>query len=34
MGKPAWEYLEAQVAFALSREDMAPAMQAILKKYA
>ncbi|WP_372619443.1 UTP--glucose-1-phosphate uridylyltransferase [Falsiroseomonas sp.] len=27
-------YLEAQVAFALSREDMAPAMQAILKKYA
>jgi len=27
-------YLEAQVAFALSRPDMAPAMQAILKKYA
>jgi len=27
-------YLEAQVAFALSRPDMAPAMQAIIKKYA
>jgi UTP--glucose-1-phosphate uridylyltransferase len=27
-------YLEAQVAFALSREDMAPTMQSILKKYA
>ncbi|MBU8545908.1 MULTISPECIES: UTP--glucose-1-phosphate uridylyltransferase GalU [Roseomonadaceae] len=27
-------YLEAQVAFALSRPDMAPEMQAILKKYA
>jgi UTP--glucose-1-phosphate uridylyltransferase len=26
-------YLEAQVAYALAREDMAPAMQAILKKY-
>ncbi|WP_137177575.1 UTP--glucose-1-phosphate uridylyltransferase GalU [Roseomonas sp. AR75] len=26
-------YLEAQVAFALSRDDMAPAMQSILKKY-
>jgi UTP--glucose-1-phosphate uridylyltransferase len=27
-------YLEAQVAFALARPDMAPAMQSILKKYA
>jgi UTP--glucose-1-phosphate uridylyltransferase len=27
-------YLEAQVAFALSRDDMAPAMRGILKKYA
>ncbi len=27
-------YLEAQVAFALSRPDMAPAMQSIIKKYA
>lgn len=27
-------YLEAQVAFALAREDMAPAMQTIIKKYA
>jgi UTP--glucose-1-phosphate uridylyltransferase len=27
-------YLEAQVAFALAREDMAPAMRSILKKYA
>lgn len=27
-------YLEAQVAFALARPDMAPAMRAILKKYA
>ncbi|PWS36742.1 UTP--glucose-1-phosphate uridylyltransferase [Falsiroseomonas bella] len=27
-------YLEAQVAFALSRDDMAPAMRAILNKYA
>ena len=27
-------YLEAQVAFALARPDMAPAMQAILQKYA
>lgn len=27
-------YLEAQVAFALDREDMAPAMRAILKRYA
>ena len=27
-------YLEAQVAFALARPDMAPAMQAIIKKYA
>jgi UTP--glucose-1-phosphate uridylyltransferase len=27
-------YLEAQVAFALARDDMAPAMQSILKKYA
>jgi UTP--glucose-1-phosphate uridylyltransferase len=27
-------YLEAQVAFALARDDMAPAMRAILKKYA
>jgi UTP--glucose-1-phosphate uridylyltransferase len=26
-------YLEAQVAFALARDDMAPAMRAILKKY-
>ena len=27
-------YLEAQVAFALAREDMAPAMRAIIQKYA
>jgi UTP--glucose-1-phosphate uridylyltransferase len=27
-------YLEAQVAFALARDDMAPAMKSILKKYA
>jgi UTP--glucose-1-phosphate uridylyltransferase len=27
-------YLEAQVAFALAREDMAPAMRSIIKKYA